>query len=449
MHKHQLFNRMRWRLTAAYAGIMGVILSLSGLAVYEVMDRVHWRGLHQELQLVAGTLHDGLEPKLTQPGQIGANVEQTLPGLCRTGRCCVEPAGDRHLLGVVQQAGYYVRFIDLSGKLVATLGCQSDLPIETQTLWQTLQTPQGDRYHQISLLLKNSTGQPWGYMQVGQSLREFDGHLDSLRQIILLGLPPALLLITLASWWLAGRAIRPVYQSYQQIHQFTADAAHELRTPLAAMRATLESVLEMPQLPETESRPVLHTIDRQTNRLSQLVQDLLLLSRMDLQRSPIVQQKCGLNDLVNDVVEEFAALAIAADVLLIAEARLPVLSVAGSEEQLYRLLANLVTNAIQYTPPGGKVKLSLTQIDHEAVIQVQDTGIGIAAAEQSRIFDRFYRVNSDRSRQTGGAGLGLAIAQAIAQAHQGKIQVQSDVGKGSVFSVCLPLRAVQEMGKRL
>lgn len=243
--------------------------------------------------------------------------------------------------------------------------------------------------------------------------------------------------------------MQPVYQSYQKIQQFTADAAHELRTPLAAMRATLESVLEMQQLPEAESRPVLHTLDRQNARLSQLVQDLLLLSRMDLQRSSVIQQKCCLNDLMDDVVEEFAALAIAADVLLVADARSPILSIAGGEEQLYRLLANLVTNAIQYTPPGGKVKLTLAQIDHEAVIQVQDTGIGIAAAEQLRIFDRFYRVNSDRSRQTGGAGLGLAIAQAIAQAHQGKIQVQSDAGKGSVFSVHLPLKATQEIGKRL
>ncbi len=118
--------------------------------------------------------------------------------------------------------------------------------------------------------------------------------------------------------------------------------------------------------------------------------------------------------------------------------------VIGDEEQLYRLLANLVTNAVQYTPKGGIVRILLDRDEDHAVIQVQDSGIGIPVEEQPQIFDRFYRVNRDRSRHSGGSGLGLAIAQAIAQSHHGSIQVKSPSDPqastpGSTFTVLLPL----------
>ena len=443
MNQNKLFNLTRWRLAAWYVGVMGVILGLSGVIIYEVMERVHWHSLHQELQLVAGTLHDGLEPRLMQPGQVEVSIEQSLPGLCVVGTACPETAetADRHLLGVVQQAGYYVRLLDLSGRVVATLGYQPErLSVEPQALWQTLEDKAGKRYHQISLPLKTENGRLWGYLQVGRSLKDFDGHLVSLRWIMLIGLPLALLLITAASWWLSGLAMRPVYQSYRHIQQFTADAAHELRTPLAAIRATLESVLGMPNLSESDSRGTLQTLERQNHRLSRLVQDLLLLSRMDLQKHPKEAQFCCLNDIVSDIIEELSVLALTADVLLISFVKVKeAVYVSGDEEKLYRLLANLVTNAIQYTLADGKVTVLLSVEDNQAVLQVQDTGIGISPKDQTHIFDRFYRVNPDRSRATGGAGLGLSIAQAIAQAHQGSIQVQSELNQGSTFTVRLPL----------
>jgi signal transduction histidine kinase len=162
---------------------------------------------------------------------------------------------------------------------------------------------------------------------------------------------------------------------------------------------------------------------------------------MELQGATRKRQLCNLNLLIYDVVDEFEAFATANGILLSVNiSTSPVQAVLGEEEQLYRLIANLVTNAIQYTPKDGKVTISLKQEDQQALIQVQDTGIGIPASEQSRIFDRFYRVNSDRSRQTGGAGLGLAIAQAIAQAHKGKIRVESKLEQGSLFTAYLPLK---------
>ncbi|HAX77018.1 MAG TPA: two-component sensor histidine kinase, partial [Cyanobacteria bacterium UBA11372] len=164
------------------------------------------------------------------------------------------------------------------------------------------------------------------------------------------------------------------------------------------------------------------------------------LSRMDKQSASARRQICCLNDLVSDLVEELAALAIAHQIHLKSDIRVATpLNVLGDADQLYRLVANLIVNAIQYTPSGGKVIAILDRSDREAVIQVQDTGIGISNADKKRIFDRFYRVNSDRSRHTGGSGLGLAIAQAIVQSHKGSIQVQSELGKGSTFTIRLPM----------
>lgn len=154
-----------------------------------------------------------------------------------------------------------------------------------------------------------------------------------------------------------------------------------------------------------------------------------------LQRLP-----CCLNDLISDLVEELAVLALKAKVTLSAKVLVQnPLSVLGDGDQLYRMFSNLIANAIQYTAAGGKVTVILDYSDPHALAQVQDTGIGIAPEHQSRIFDRFYRVNQDRSRHSGGSGLGLPIARAIAQAHHGSLEVQSQLGKGSTFTVRLPL----------
>lgn len=441
MHQNQIFNQTRWRLAVWYAGVMGVILSLCSVGFYTSMAHARWQALHHELDSIAGTLHDSLEPDLTKPGQIEPRAQQSLPGLCLVDSICSTQTGTRHVLGAVQQAGYYARFFTQAGQLVATVGEPPErLPFQAgDEIWQTL-TVADSRFHQISLLLKTSTHQPWGYLQVGRSLQEIDNNLATTRLIILLGLPVAMLLISGASWCLAGWAMRPVYQSYRQIQQFTADAAHELRTPLAATRATVESALELEPLPDAEAKGALRTVERQTIRLAQLVQDLLLLSRMDLQVLTLKQQPCHLNTLIIDLIDEFEAIAIAHAITLTPDVLVDrPLFVWGDDEQLYRLFANLVINAIQHTPDGGNVIIQLSQAEQSALVQVQDTGVGIPLEEQSRIFDRFYRVNSDRSRKTGGSGLGLAIAQAIAQTHGGLIRVNSSGERGSSFSVYLPL----------
>jgi len=306
--------------------------------------------------------------------------------------------------------------------------------------WQTITDSKGNSYHQISVSLHTKNQEDWGYFQVGRSLQDFNNYLSTVKLVLKLGLPTALMLVGFSSWWLAGLAMKPIYSSYRQIQQFTADAAHELRTPLAASQATVESALLMSELDEKEAREILRTVERQNRRLTQLVADLLLLARMDSQAIADRPQLCCLNDLVSDLVEELAALAIASEVALTSSIRVQQqLNVVGDADRLYRLVANLIVNAIQYTPAGGKVTVILDCSHQEAIVQVQDTGIGMAAADLERIFDRFYRVNSDRSRNTGGSGLGLAIAQTIARAHRGSLSASSELGVGATFLLRLPL----------
>lgn len=445
MNQDKLFTLTRWRLAGWYAGVMGLVLGLCGLGLYEAIAHAHRMTLDRELEAVAGTLHDSIEPVPKQPERLKRLVQQLPSDSCLSQTDCLKETAaqeKRHVLGAIHQGDYYLRIIDSSGRTIALSGLQPEALPSTpgEERWQFLKDRQGTRYHQISLSLHTQGNLPWGYMQVGRSLSDVDEYLAAVRLTLLLGLPIALALVGGSSWWLAGLAMQPIYRSYQQMQQFTADVAHELRTPLATTQATVESALRLNSLPAPEAWDILRAIERQNHRLTQLVKDLLLLSRSDQQTLMAQRQPCCLNDLISDLVEEFAALAMKADVILTAKVHVQkLLYVLGDEEQLYRLVSNLIFNAIQHTLPGGRVTVFLDCSNHHAVIRLQDMGIGIAPTDQMRIFDRFYRVSRDRSRQIGGAGLGLPIAQAIAQAHYGSIQVESQLDKGSTFIVRLPL----------
>ncbi|ODG98455.1 two-component sensor histidine kinase [Nostoc sp. KVJ20] len=446
MNQNKLFRLTRIRLALYYAIVMGLILSIFAFGFYRAVFHAHVVALDSEIESVAGTLHDSIELKLQSPGRLEPLAHQLFPNIdkCRTGATnCIQqqPDSKRHLLGIVTKSSYYIRFFDTSGKLIATAGYYPEgLPdVFNQKTWQFLKDSKGKDYHQITLSLHTQNYQDWGYMQVGRSLQEFNHYLDSVKLVSVLGLLIAMGMTAAASWWLSGLAMQPIYQSYRQIQQFTADVAHELRTPLAATGATVESALLMSQIDEEETRDILQTIQRQNQRLTTLVVDLLMLARLDKQAQKLQRENCCLNDIVSDLVEEFEAIANAADVKLTSSIQVhQPLNIIGNADQLYRLFSNLIVNAIQYTPRGGEVTVFLDCNDYHAVIKVQDTGIGIPKHELTRIFDRFYRVSSDRSRSTGGSGLGLAIAQAIIQSHHGSIDVQSNLGEGSTFTIKLP-----------
>ncbi|OKH37490.1 two-component sensor histidine kinase [Calothrix sp. HK-06] len=453
MNQNRLFRLTRIRLALYYAVVMGLILSLCAFGFYSSVFHAHVVALDNEIESIAGTIHDTIEPKLPTPGRLEPVVQQLFPNfsMCVGANCIQQqPHTQRHVVGAFDKSNYYIRFFDISGRLIATAGNYPEL-ISTnfnKKTWQFVKDRQGNEFHQLTMHLHTRYNGDWGYLQIGRSLEEFNHYLDSVKLVLVLGLPIAIGIITAASWWLSGLAMQPIYQSYRQIQQFTADAAHELRTPLAATGATVESALLSPQLNEEETRDILQTIHRQNQRLTTLVVDLLMLARLDRQsqipKSQTGQKElCCLNDIVSDLVEEFEAMALTAEVKLTSVIKVnESVNIVGNSDQIYRLVSNLIINAINYTRLGGKVTVFLERNDCYAVITVQDTGIGIPKNEITRIFNRFYRVNTDRSRATGGSGLGLAIATAIVEAHQGKLFVQSELGSGSTFTVQLPLNTI-------
>lgn len=453
MSIHRLFRRSRIRLALSYSLVMAGILSLSAYAVYRSIVQSNWTAMEREIESIAGTLHDSLEPMLPATGDPIVVLQQIFPDLCLAGQDCrINPTLiQRHTTGVSDRTTYYIRLFDNQGSLLAYSPNQPESLSSTLNpdTWQTLQTQAGKRYHQFTTILHGAAHAhapdeafhehpSWGYLQVGRTLTTFDAERQQLQWILTGGLPLALSLIAVSSWWLSGLAMQPIYQSYQQQQQFTANAAHELRSPLASLLATVEAMIHLPQEQAEQVPTLLHTVERQGRRLSQLITDLLLLTSLEQDTTAKLLQPCCLNDIVADLTEELAELATATDIYLSSQIPDTEVHVMGNESQLYRLVSNLIANAIQYTPSGGSVVVSLVTHDRSAIITVKDTGIGIPAEAHRRIFERFYRVNSDRSRKTGGTGLGLAIAQAIVQRHQGQLVLDSEIGRGSLFTVSLP-----------
>jgi two-component system, OmpR family, sensor kinase len=237
--------------------------------------------------------------------------------------------------------------------------------------------------------------------------------------------------------------------SFLALRRFTADASHELKTPLAVLRADVERAMNDRTSPH-EKAMALEEALQETARMTDLVESLLTLARADEGRFDLVREPLEMKELVQDVYETALILGEEAGVTV----TLPFLAeatVLGDASRLRQLFLNIVTNAIKYTQPGGRVDIGLGRHADHVAFAVRDTGIGIAAADIPHLFDRFWRADRVRSRvggrgpsERGGFGLGLAISQWIAQAHGGTLTVSSRLGKGSLFTVTLPLAYPEE-----
>ncbi len=253
-------------------------------------------------------------------------------------------------------------------------------------------------------------------------------------------LTPALLLgLGLAGYFFAGRVTKPVEKSFAILREFLADASHELKTPVTIMQANAESLSA-----DLSSRD-LHLYEvpiilRSCTRMTTLIEDLLLLSRVEAPSISLQRERVRLNEVVQDLAEEFKQLFEEKNVRLSIDKNDPI-EVSGHFDSLYRAFSNLLKNALLYTDSGGSVAVELTRnrIRQEAEIAIIDSGIGIPKESIPYIFDRFYRVDKSRSRKAGGSGLGLAIVRAIVDQHGGKVTVQSSINQGSSFKIFLPL----------
>ncbi|MCD8487538.1 MAG: ATP-binding protein [Desertifilum sp.] len=417
-----MFSRSRRNLAKWFTLVMGSILLAFASVVYylevegelEALDRL----LYKKTQVMAASVKaeasgDGYQVNLDSVPLLGIAMPPDS--------------------GIV-----YARWYNAQGELVQFFGSIPPADAEVEIGFMTVKPSSSDTVgwlRQVTLPVYER-GVLIGYLQVATLLAASEKALAEFRLILSFAIPITLSAIGLAGWWLGGIAMQPIRQSYDQLQRFTADASHELRTPMATILSNAQVGLLSECDPQQRLR--LENIVDDVKLMSTLVSHLLFLARYQGQVLETLRP-VDLGELVAELVEDYAMRPIASHVNLTYLLPESAIKIQADAELLATAIANLLSNACKYTPPQGQVELKLyTELTY-AVLQVSDTGIGIAAQDLPHIFERFYRVDPERSPSTGGFGLGLAIAKQIVESHQGKIQASSTVGLGSTFQIFLPL----------
>ena len=472
-----MFQATRRRLAIWYTGVTAVLLILfvCGFFLYfrnTLIERID-DTLNHVVEVVERSLV--IESVFSEEGRTSANGQF---------RVNVE-ASFRNNTNATDDDRIEIEWFSPTGQLLwSTFSEPLNVPFHLNRNGETVRVSKSNQTE--SILLRQVSDriqvgrQVLGYLRISHPWFEVTKPTRQLMIDLTLGASAAVISVGAIGWFLSGLAIAPVRESYQRLRQFTADASHELRSPVATIQTNVQVALAEPDLNPGE-RQQLQLIERLTRRLGRLVDDLLFLARSD---SGIVQSQfvsVPLDAVLMEVVEEQTAIAIAKGIRLNLDLVDPQLqtetpteetansaigledyfTLTGDWDQLVRLFTNLVDNAVQYTPEGGEVTVQLQWVPkgkrlwlnkgsepgdkpyfqfEQLQVLVKDTGIGIPPEALSQIFDRFYRVDPSRSHQRReGTGLGLAIATAIVQNHQGQIRVDSQLNKGTTITVILPV----------
>jgi heavy metal sensor kinase len=453
---------IRFRLTAWYTAILAVTFAVCGIGIWWTLRESINETVDKELRSRLQAMRDFVQRQISSGEKPFEELSEN---------AALAPAGTR------------LRIADAGGAwLYQSRGTQawgisppdpSRLPKRGRI--QTL-TQNGKPVRVLSAAI------PSGTAQIGIPLDEFTEMLDEFTWTAIFASPLLLILASAGGYLMSRRALAPVEQiartageieaqnlserlpvrgtgdeldhlsgtlnamfarleqSFRRITQFTADASHELRTPVAIIRTTAEVIRKKPRT-EKEYAEALDRILAESERTTELIEDLMLLARADASIEDMVLEPVALADVVQGACADARVLAEARGVTLTIE-RLSTCNVSGDPRALRRLVLILLDNAIKYSKPGGLVQLSLDicrQGDGSvALLEVRDDGIGISAEDLPHVFERFFRASKDRSRKIGGVGLGLSIAQSIAGRHGGQVQIESEPGAGCMARVLLP-----------
>ena len=290
----------------------------------------------------------------------------------------------------------------------------------------------------LSAPLRSSRGVV-GVLQIGQSIESQRSALSRLAIILAASEGGALLLALAGGWFLADRALVPIRRSFDRQRRFVADASHELRTPLTLIRSSAELLARHKGQGIDENQHLIEGVLTESEYLSGLVSGLLTLAQSDAGKLALRVEPLDIEALVQSVGNAAMPLAQSKDVELVIAQPGESSLVEGDPERLRQLLLLLLDNALKYTPAGGRVEVRADVGETGVVVTVSDTGEGIHPEHLPHIFDRFYRADPARGREAGGAGLGLSIAKTLAEAHDGTIDVDSMVGRGTTVRVHMPL----------
>ncbi|MBW4578283.1 MAG: ATP-binding protein [Tildeniella nuda ZEHNDER 1965/U140] len=425
-----MFTRSRRNLAYWFALSMGSILVLFAGVSYYLSVEDQLQAFDQALYKKSKAIASGARIQVQQ-GQWQIEPEEA-PWM----------GGDRSRNSEL----VYVRWYNAKGYLVRFIGLPAPIRLTAVPEFQTIAIadaqnggePSSQRLRQITLpLLQNQ--QLVGYLQMAEPLTPIQESLDRVRLFLALGVPATLGIIGMTGWFLGGIAMQPTRRAYDQLQRFTADASHELRAPLAAVLSNAQVGLMSPD-DNAQQRLRLEKIVDTAKSMSTLIGNLLFLSRREGALDLASLKRVDLVALLRSLTDDQTAQAIAQGLAFTSQLPDHAVTLNADPDLLKQAVTNLLSNAFKYTAPGGSIQLSLSTSSRYALIQVEDNGIGIPAADLPHIFERFYRVDTARSRQTGGFGLGLAIAQQIIIAHRGRITATSTLEKGSTFQIELPLK---------
>lgn len=476
------FRSIRTKLTAWYSLVVSLTLIAFGLTAYYTTGDTLSENLDRSLRYEVKWLNEILAKKIPKRRALPIEVpKEAKPPEAETEEQEIGPGDEvwhqiyEHTL--LNPKKQYIYITDQRGKTIyksTTLGDDS-LSYPEIPFYRTLVVD--TRFKNVDLRMAVTQNERMK-IYVAYPLQELNEVLDNLFSHFLILAPIAVLFSIALGWFLANKSLKPVDEmtktarhitaqnlgqkiphsgindelgrlastfnemidrlrsSFDQIKQFSIDASHELRTPLTIMRGQVELALHTEKTPD-EYRRVLASNLEEIIRMSSIVENLLMLSKADLGRLELTRETVPLHEVLRDLYEDCEILAQKKHIT-VSLTRADEVSIVGDRMRIRQLLLNLIDNAIKYTPEGGSISLELRHFDGSAVVSVSDTGIGIPKEEIPKIFDRFYRVDKARSRTFGGSGLGLSISKWIADAHGGKIEVHSEVQKGTTFTVYLP-----------
>jgi signal transduction histidine kinase len=408
---------LRLRLTVWYTFSLLVVLCLGAAVVLREQRALGIRRVDRELDALTATLTSVVRDELREmPDAIAAAEEARI---------------------TVDAPGRAVAILDASGRPLAArwggLDLGGSLPAADggSRVW-TFESPGGDwRVHASPEPFENRTL----VLLVAAPLADVRREQAEVQEAMLIGIPIVLLLAAGGGLYLASVGLRPITEALRLQRQFMADASHELRTPVSVVRAAADVTLSRDHRDEAEYREALSIVGGQAKRLSRLVEDMLVLARADAGGYPLRPVDLYFDELVADCRRAVDVLATERGVT-IRSAGATDIPFRGDEDLLRRLVLNVLQNAVQHSPPGGNVAVELGHEPGRVRLRITDSGPGIPAADQARIFDRFVQL--DAARRGYGVGLGLPIARWIAEAHRGTLVLETSGPGGSTFCVVLP-----------
>jgi OmpR-family two-component system manganese-sensing sensor histidine kinase len=454
-----MFQTTRRRLALWYTTVTAVVLLLFASGVYwyvrtTLVERVD-DTLNHVVEIVQRSLV--IEPGAATDEQVLTAVGKVAPAL----KVNVE-ASFRDNTTTTEDDHIDLEWFSPTGDLLwSTLSEPLHLPVKVNPEGKTVPIDAEHVVRQVTdrIVVGN---QILGYLRVSHPWFEVTKPSRQLLQDLCLGLSLMISAVATIGWLLSGIAIAPVRESYQQLKQFTADASHELRNPIAVIQTNAQVALADPEPDAAAQQQQLQVIELLTRRLGRLVDDLLFLARQEGGLVPFEAESVDISLLLTDVIEEQAAIAdhkhiqldcqacetallsLASETSSLSSVTPPNWMVQGNADQLLRLFTNIISNSLQYTPDDGRIEISLEeekwQNQAAIAITIKDNGVGIPEAALPHIFDRFYRVDPSRQRSaTSGSGLGLAIAKVIVENHGGDIQLHSHPQQGTEVKIRLPV----------